>query len=321
MPSLAGVQPAITSSQQPVQIAPLRAPSGAEGAAKASLNAQLSKIEKRLLQAEQFASSLPRQQNFGRKLVDCPRCTTNFQAFAQVNFEEKARISHGLIAHISNRSNRHPLENYLDVGAGMGHISLNIAEYFKSGVAVEPNTEHCKHLRKVLPSHVAVFEGRSKDYSSDTKFSLILLSHMLATHTLNVQEWKNKTSEFAKRLSPGGTLCCVLGGAGKDNAHFKKRFAEGKTLDPITLCLQEAWKLESGFKVESELQTNTIYAHFSSIQEVLIQYLFDGGKATGNELREYAETNLLTDYRLNNLPVYKFENVQRMLFVTKNAEE
>ncbi len=115
-------------------------------------------------------------------------------------------------------------ENYLDVGAGAGDISFDIAKKFKKSVLVEPGDKMFKILKKRAKKNKSIrliksnwedfYLKNKKKYTN--KFDLITLVHVVYF----LKPLKEKLDEILRFLSPKGKLIIICPTGKNDRKSF-----------------------------------------------------------------------------------------------------
>ncbi|MBK2126273.1 class I SAM-dependent methyltransferase [Fangia hongkongensis] len=108
---------------------------------------------------------------------------------------------------------------YLDIGAGDGKITCQIAPYFKEIMAIEPNPVFFEGLRGTKDAKC--IEADFLQVTLTGKYDFILCSHVL--YHVDPKDWTRFVDKAYAHLNTNGKMLFILGGDRGDNFEQYKK--------------------------------------------------------------------------------------------------
>lgn len=115
---------------------------------------------------------------------------------------KKTKLLDKLKTIISSISRRN---KYLDIGAGNGHITKQIAEYYDCTEIIEPDKKFHKNYDSI--KNKIVYECDLQNFNTCKKYDLIICSH--AMYYIPEEEWTSMIKKIYNMLEPTG-ICIFV---------------------------------------------------------------------------------------------------------------
>jgi ubiquinone/menaquinone biosynthesis C-methylase UbiE len=187
---------------------------------------------------------------------------------------------------------------FLDIGAGEGSITTNIASLVKETTAIESNHGLANQLRQ---NSIKVIEADYQSIDLDKKFDLVLASHVI--YYFESVNWLSMVGKMYRGLNEGGKLCVVFFA---NSGGFYELFSEHYSEERI-----KAYKRALGFLDEIkntgiELNVKKVESMFDMPEDVALDvFSFFSGCNNKERLKEFfkkynnnGQVNLPADHNL-----------------------
>lgn len=133
--------------------------------------------------------------------------------------DEKINEAQKLLAIVSRLPKK---EAFLDIGAGLGQLTIPLSRMFKNSLAVEPNTYYARKLQEKAPGLQIINEPLQKTRLGSRKFDFILCSHVL--NFIPQKDWLKTIEKLYALLDEGGKLALVIQSPEGDLSRFFEEF-------------------------------------------------------------------------------------------------
>jgi len=97
---------------------------------------------------------------------------------------------------------------FLDIGAGGGHLTIPVAQQFEKTTIVEPNTKQAERFCRQYPAFCVHNGSWTEVNLNDECFDLILCSHVL--YYIQEGAWMSTIKKMYRHLSPNGCIVIVV---------------------------------------------------------------------------------------------------------------